>query len=385
MKKQIYSNLAANVISQGFVFLAMAYAASVFPPSEFSNFGILMGIVSIVSPLMTFQIERVYVALSIDEVIDVYEKHLALVFYLHVILLCVLYVAGELLVAILSLSICLNQVQSYYFARSGYFKQLWLSKLLQGIATGAGVLFSVNFFSTDYLCWSYVAGWILPVLFYCKRGRIGKILLFKPFAWSALVMNHRKLLSISTVSIFLTNAIREFPVFFISYHFGASHGGSVVLVNRLLSQPMGLIGKSISPILTRYLGENSFSRKDLHSLVILFGVSAILPLAFFIFILFSNVYSQYPEIYLVAGCLIFTVFFQFCIGTLGPVFVKFRLQGVQALCYAWQMVIIIISSVVVLRFSVELSYYLVLITALCAFVSIGTLVHVIKRVSRLGG
>lgn len=240
----------------------------------FAALAVALSAATIVSLLLTLQIERAYVRIPLESISSFVAAHAVIILAvsLAVAPLFMLFSDG-LEVLLVALAIALNQMTSYYSARTGSLRRIWLIKFVQALVLAGGVGMMIAAGRFGLAGWIFGLAWLTPAIIFLDH-KVWRNLPQQRF--STLVECVGGALTVSRVALLsmtFFNVVREGPVLIAGLLNDPATAAALGLANRVVAQPMGLLGRSVSMVLANFAASGKAGSKVPTIICLLVGVS----------------------------------------------------------------------------------------------------------------
>jgi len=344
MLRSVITNLGFTGAAQAISLIATLVLASVMEQHDFASLAIVLSSSTIASLFLTLQIERAYVKIPRESIQRFVASHLAIISILFVIALPI--AAGlprGVEVLFISFGIALNQMTSYYSARVAYLRRVWLIKFLQAVlvACGTGVLISTKWFG--WAGWMFGLAWLVPALVVLDL-KVWRSLPFQRLSTLAECAGGALAISrVSLMSMTFFNVVREGPVLLAGLLHDPAAAAALGLANRVIAQPLGLLGRSVSMVLANVAATGKAHSKVSIIIVLLVGLSTSYCLAFGVAAQHLRPLESYRLLTAVTFAMTPLYVGHLAIGALGPYLIAENLFYREMWLYAFQALVCAVS------------------------------------------
>lgn len=326
-----------NTLFTGFAQLAslavILFLAEVMPTAEFGKLNVQISAATILAILTTFQFERVYVRIRDCSISKYIAFHLKVVIVGTSVLFIVLSLLGlDFEIAALVAAISLNQVALYGAARSQRYRQIWLMKSIQAASLLSTAL-ALYLLSIETFYWlPFVVAYFLPGLMVIDKG-VRYALVRSSIRNEARRFSYSvRIALIALGSILSGSFVRELPLLLAGALGRLEIAAALGLLMRLVGAPIGLLARSASAVATGYVAKGSFTIRD-------FTTISLIPLSGGLFVASIVIAAdyipqlrQFDDFQIFAICLGPYFLARAYVGILGPVIIRYRIQGLDLLC-----------------------------------------------------
>ncbi|PKQ12074.1 MAG: hypothetical protein CVT70_10450 [Alphaproteobacteria bacterium HGW-Alphaproteobacteria-1] len=333
MLKQTFLNALFTGVAQAISLIVFVVLAGVLETEQFGILSVQLSAAALVSIISTFQFERVYVRVRTRALKQYIAFHIRCLFLISAVLLVVSlpFAIGPSSV-VLAVGMGLSQIALYAAARLGFFRRIWLMKLIQSIA-----LLFVS--ALVYLTGQQGLYWLA---FLCSYACAGLMVLDEPTRVAIFRADLRNdmrrfkySLRIAAMALgsLLTGAFtREFPVLLAGAMGQPATAGTLGLVMRVVGAPLGLLARSASAVVANYVASDRFDMRAMGKLLVIPAIGTIYITLLFVASFYLPAFVKFDQfsVFLIALAPFFIV--RAYVGMLGSALVFYRLQRVDLLC-----------------------------------------------------
>lgn len=363
MRRTIFYNTLFNILAQSISFVSILFIAHFMDAAQFGDLSFILSCGVVLSIVLTLQLERVYVRIPISVIWRYFSGHICIMCLTSLIFIGLCFIASmSVWIVALAFSISLNQATNYVLARVGIFPRIWCLKSLQAgtLLLGIGVLVASD-------------EWLLTPLILSLSWLISAILVWPTSTWNAFrqqkvghirrrIWASFQIIWVSMVSMTLVALIREGPIILAGLMRQTEIAATLGLVNRILGQPLGLIGKSVSAVISNIVAKKRVTRRLVLQLGALPAAGIIYAIAATVIITQTTLLSHYN--FLVQFIVIMTPGFlaQLYLGVLGPVSIAYKAYKLEMKAYVIHFLVGIVATAALIFLDLPFFYLLIVLS-----------------------
>jgi hypothetical protein len=159
--RAVITNFGFTGAAQAISLLATLALAAFMDQRAFANLAVVLSAATFVSLFLTLQIERTYVRIPLESVSAFVASHAVIIVAAAAVItpFALLFPAGPEIMFI-AVAIALNQLTSYYSARTGALHRTWLMRCMQAVVLAGGASLIIATGRVGLATWLF--GWSWP-------------------------------------------------------------------------------------------------------------------------------------------------------------------------------------------------------------------------------